>query len=436
MIERYISSDMKELWSEMAKYGRWLKVELAVVEARERIGEIPHGIAKMMEERISLDPFEIKEREKKVEHEVIAFIEFCSDQLGEYGRYFHKGLTSSDVVDTALAIAMVQAGELIVRKLDELRKELLKQALKHKHTIMVGRTHGIHAEPTTFGLKLLGFLSEAERNLDRLKKAMDNISYGKISGTVGNYSTLSPKVEKLALEILNLKPEKISTQVIPRDRHAEYVFSLSMVGNMIERLAIEIRNLQRTEISEVMEPFKEEQKGSSAMPHKRNPILCERLTGLARMLRSYTIAVSENVALWHERDISHSSVERVFIPDATILVHYMLEKMIQVVKNMKVFPDRMERNLNISRGLIYSQRILNALIDKGVDRKRAYEIVQRLAFKSWNEGKEFKKLLTEDETVGTFLSEEEIENLFDPKFYLKYVDEIFSRFERSFKNLI
>ena len=426
MIERYTLPEIGNLWTEKAKYERWLKVELAVIEARERLKEFPSGVSKRIERMISLDVEKIKEREKTTEHDVIAFIEFCLDQIGNYGKYFHRGLTSSDVVDTALSMAMLDAGKLILKKLEELSEELFKRANEFKYTLMVGRTHGIHAEPTTLGLKLLTFLSEALRNLNRLKRAMENVSYGKISGTVGVYSELSPEIEKIALNILGLKPESVSSQVIPRDRHAEYMSSIALIACMVERFSVEIRNLQRTEIMEVMEPFKEGQKGSSAMPHKRNPILCERLSGMARMLRSQIVASLENIALWHERDISHSCVERVFIPDATILIYYMLEKMIYIVKNMKVFPERMRKNMSLSHGLIYSQRILNALIDKGIDRRSAYNIVQKLAFKSWDEGIDFKEMLKRE--MKDHFSDDEIEILFDPNFYLKHVDEIFSRF--------
>ena len=427
MIERYTLPEIGNLWTEKAKYERWLKVELAVIEARERLKEFPSGVSKRIERMISLDVKKIKEREKTTEHDVIAFIEFCTDQIGNYGKYFHRGLTSSDVVDTALSLAMLDAGKLILKKLEELSEELFKRANEFKYTLMVGRTHGIHAEPTTLGLKLLTFLSEALRNLNRLKRAMENVSYGKISGTVGVYSELSPEIEKIALNILGLKPESVSSQVIPRDRHAEYMSSIALIACMVERFSVEIRNLQRTEIMEVMEPFKEGQKGSSAMPHKRNPILCERLSGMARMLRSQIVASLENIALWHERDISHSSVERVIIPDSTILLDYMLDKFTKVVRGMNVYPENMKANLGRTGGLIFSQAVMLGLTRKGMTREEAYDVVQRNAMESWGTGRDFRELISNDGDVKRYLSEDEIENCFDLNAHLRNIDYIFER---------
>jgi adenylosuccinate lyase len=353
-----------------------------------------------------------------------------TEDMGDEARYFHKGLTSSDVVDTALSLAIKRAGETILYELTKYIANLKKLAVDHKYTIIVGRTHGVHAEPTSFGLKILGFVAEEERNKERLEKAIDNISQGKLSGAVGNYANIEPKVEEIALKKLNLRPCKVSTQVLPRDLHAEFFSVLAMIGSSIERLAIEIRHLQKTEVLEIEEPFKKGQRGSSAMPHKKNPILCERLTGMSRMLRSYLSSAYENISLWHERDISHSSVERVFIPDATMLTYYMLNKANYLVENLVVHKDRMKENIEKSYNLIYSQRVLLKLVELGVSREEAYKIVQENAMKAWNERRDFKAILLEDNRVRAKLSDKEaFEDIFSPDYYLKNINEIFDRFE-------
>lgn len=430
MIERYSLSPIKDIWTLDAQYERWLEVEVAVTEAFEELNLAPKGTSQNIQQKAKLDVQKILNTEKIVDHDVIAFIKVVTEDMGDEARYFHKGLTSSDVVDTALSLAIKRAGEIILDELTKYIANLKKLAVDHKYTIIVGRTHGVHAEPTSFGLKILGFVAEEERNKERLDKAIDNISQGKLSGAVGNYANIEPKVEEIALKKLNLRPCKVSTQVLPRDLHAEFFSVLAMIGSSIERLAIEIRHLQKTEVLEIEEPFKKGQRGSSAMPHKKNPILCERLTGMSRMLRSYLSSAYENISLWHERDISHSSVERVFIPDATMLTYYMLNKANYLVENLVVHKDRMKENIEKSYNLIYSQRVLLKLVELGVSREEAYKIVQENAMKAWNERRDFKAILLEDNRVKAKLSDKEaFEDIFSPDYYLKNINEIYERFE-------
>jgi adenylosuccinate lyase len=430
LIERYSLSPIKDIWTLDAQYERWLEVEVAVTEAFEELNLAPKGTSQNIQQKAKLDVQKILNTEKIVDHDVIAFIKVVTEDMGDEARYFHKGLTSSDVVDTALSLAIKRAGEIILDELTKYIANLKKLAVDHKYTIIVGRTHGVHAEPTSFGLKILGFVAEEERNKERLDKAIDNISQGKLSGAVGNYANIEPKVEEIALKKLNLRPCKVSTQVLPRDLHAEFFSVLAMIGSSIERLAIEIRHLQKTEVLEIEEPFKKGQRGSSAMPHKKNPILCERLTGMSRMLRSYLSSAYENISLWHERDISHSSVERVFIPDATMLTYYMLNKANYLVENLVVHKDRMKENIEKSYNLIYSQRVLLKLVELGVSREEAYKIVQENAMKAWNERRDFKAILLEDNRVNAKFSEKEaFEDIFSPDYYLKNINEIYERFE-------
>jgi adenylosuccinate lyase len=432
LIDRYSISPIKDIWTLEAQYNRWLEVELAVIEAFEQLNIAPQGTALEARQKAKIDVEKILETEKVVDHDVIAFIKVVTEYMGDAARYFHMGLTSSDVVDTANALAIKRAGELIEKELDNYINSLKKLALKHKYTVIVGRTHGVHAEPTSFGLKILSFVSESERNKERLEKAIFDISQGKISGAVGNYANLDPQVEEIALRKLELRPCKVSTQVVPRDLHAEFFSVLALIGASIERFAIEIRHLQKTEVLEVEEPFKKGQRGSSAMPHKKNPILCERLTGMSRMLRSYVSAAYENISLWHERDISHSSVERVFMTDATILVYYMLNKANFLASNLVVHEDAMKENIEKSYNLVYSQRVLLKLVEKGFSREEAYELVQKYAMKAWDQKKDFKDLLSQESRILENLSQEEFEELFSPQYYLRNIEAIFNRFDFSY----
>ena len=424
MIERYTPQIMKELWSQSAKYSRWLKVELAVMQAYEEKGIIPSGTFAKAKENAHLDVGEIEEVEKDVNHDVIAFIKVATSRMGDEARYFHYGMTSSDVVDTALSMAIVEATDKIMGKLKRVMKVTFELANKYKKLPTVGRTHGVHAEITSFGLKVLNWYAEMERALQRLESEREKMAVGKISGAVGNYANISPEIEALACKKLDLNPCKISTQVIPRDLHAEYVSMLAVVASGIERLATEIRHLQKTEVREVEEPFSSKQRGSSAMPHKKNPILCERLCGIARMIRSYSIAALEDVSLWHERDISHSSVERIIIPDATTLVYYALDKLEYIIGNLKVNENRIRGNISVTKGLVFSQRVLLKLVESGMSREDAYLLVQKASMKVWQ---------GESHDLLTALKEElpnvDLESAFDEEYYLKHVDDIFKRFE-------
>ena len=422
---------MKDLWTEEAKYRRWLEVELAVTRAYEELGTIPKGVTERIRNNAKIDVELFKKIEERTNHDVVAFVEGIGSMIGEDSRFFHYGLTSSDVLDTANSLALVEAGKILLESLKEFCDVLWEVANRYKHTPTIGRTHGVHAEPTSFGLKVLGWYSEMKRNVQRLERAIEEVSYGKISGAVGNYANVPPEVEEKALSYLGLKPEPVSTQVVPRDRHAFYLSTLAIVAAGIERIAVEIRHLQRTEVLEVEEPFREGQRGSSAMPHKKNPITCERLTGLSRMMRAYVDPSLENIALWHERDISHSSVERYVFPDATQTLYYMIVTATNVVRNMKVNEERMKKNIDLTKGLVFSQRVLLKLIEKGLTRKEAYDIVQRNALKTWNSEKHFLEYLLEDEDVKKLVTKEELEELFDISYYLKHVDHIFERFEKE-----
>ena len=424
MIERYTPQIMKELWSQSAKYSRWLKVELAVMQAYEEKGIIPSGTFAKAKENAYLDVGEIEEVEKDVNHDVIAFIKVATSRMGDEARYFHYGMTSSDVVDTALSMAIVEATDKIIGKLKRVMKVTFELANKYKNLPTVGRTHGVHAEITSFGLKVLNWYAEMERALQRLEREREKMAVGKISGAVGNYANISPEIETLACKKLDLNPCKISTQVIPRDLHAEYVSMLAVVAGGIERVATEIRHLQKTEVREVEEPFSSKQRGSSAMPHKKNPILCERLCGIARMIRSYSIAALEDVSLWHERDISHSSVERVIIPDATTLVYYALDKLEYIIGNLKVNENRIRGNISVTKGLVFSQRVLLKLVENGMSREEAYLLVQKASMKVWQG--ESRDLLT---ALKEELPNVDLESAFDEEYYLKHVDDIFKRFE-------
>ena len=428
MIPRYTLPEMKKVWSDENKYRTWLQVEVAVAQAMGELGLIPREAAEVIKEKANFDVARVLEIEKTVKHDVIAFLTNVAEYVGEESKYIHKGLTSSDVLDTALALQLKEAGELLLKKLEGLHKLTLTLAAKHRYTVMIGRTHGVHAEPITFGLKMLLWASEIERNIERLKTAIKTISVGKISGAVGTYANIPPEVELKVCEKLGLTPEKVSTQIVQRDRHAEFVLTLGLIATSFDKFATEIRTLQRTEILELEEPFTEGQKGSSAMPHKRNPVLCERVAGLARVVRSYVVAALENVVLWQERDISHSSAERMILPDATSTLYYMMHIFGEVLENLNVYQERMEKNLNLTGGLIFSQRVLLALVEKGILREVAYQIVQRNAMAAWKSGKNFKELLLLDEELQKFLKPEEIEELFDYNYHLKHVDTIFKRF--------
>ncbi|MGA3287432.1 MAG: adenylosuccinate lyase [Bacteroidota bacterium] len=425
MIERYTRPAMGKIWEEENKYHIWLEIEILASEAQAKLGVIPKKAMKLIREKGNFNVARILEIEQEVKHDVIAFLTNVGEYVGPESRFIHLGMTSSDVLDTALAVQMKQSAELLLKGLEGLKKVLARRAKEFKHTIMVGRTHGIHAEPVTFGLKLALWYAEIVRDIERLKAALKTISVGKVSGAVGTYQHLDPAVERYVCKKLDLQPAPISTQVLQRDRHAEFMNTLALCGCSLEKFATEIRHLQKTEVLEAEEFFSKGQKGSSAMPHKRNPIVCERIAGLARVLRSNALAAMENVALWHERDISHSSVERVIVPDSCILLDFILADMTKIIDNLLVYPEHMARNLNATRGLIFSQEVLLALTKKGMNREDAYRVVQEQAMKVWKEEKEFKTLLLGSEEVMNILSKKELDELFDPKRSLKHIDCIF-----------
>ena len=430
MIPRYSREEMSSIFSDRAKFSRWLEVEILAVEARVRLGDVPVEDLSQIKEGAAFDVDRIAEIEAVRHHDVVAFVENVRENVGDAGRHLHYGLTSSDVVDTANGLALRDAGDLLVEEVGRLTEVVRRRALEHRDTLMAGRTHGVHAEPTTFGLKLAGWVFELARDRDRLRAARDEVAVGKLSGAVGTYSQLSPEVESYVCERLGLGIEQASTQVVARDRYADFLAAIATTGASLERFAQEVRHLQRTEVREVQEPFAPGQKGSSAMPHKRNPIVCERICGLARLLRGYAQTGFENVALWHERDISHSSVERVSLADACILLDYMLAKMRWVVDGMVVDEDRMRRNLEASMGLVHSQSVLTALLAKGsLQREEAYELVQRNAMRAWDEGIHLKELLLGDAAVTAHLAEDEIESCFDASRYLENVKVVFERLE-------
>lgn len=429
MIDRYTLPEMKQIWSEENKYRKWLDVEIFACEAMADLGKVPGEALAEIKDKADFNVQRIAEIEAVTNHDVIAFTTNVGEYVGEAARYIHLGLTSSDVLDTALAALMKEAGQHILERLKQLRAALLEKAEEHRRTIMIGRTHGIHAEPITFGLKMLLWVEETDRNIRRMEQAVETISVGKISGAVGTYANIDPRVEEHVCSRLGLKPAKVSTQVLQRDRHAEYLTTIAVIGSSLDKFATELRSLQRTEILEVEEHFKKGQKGSSAMPHKRNPIIGERISGMARLLRGNALAAMENVALWNERDISHSSVERVIIPDSTIALDYMLSKFTNTITYLLVYPENMMRNIEHTHGLIFSQRVLLTLVEeKGLSRELAYELVQRNAMEAWRTGKNFRDLLLADVELTAQLEKEEINELFDFNYHLKNVDKIYKRF--------
>jgi adenylosuccinate lyase len=421
---------MALVWSEERKLEAWLQVELAVCETLSAQGVIPADELEQIKARAAATPEAVREREQVTDHDVAAFVDVVSAAIGEAGRWVHYGLTSSDVLDTALALQLREAGSEVVAGADALTAALVARAREFEGTLCMGRTHGVHAEPTTFALKLAGFAFESRRNADRLRAAFEDVAVGKISGAVGTYSALGPDVERDALERLGLRAEDVSTQVVPRDRHAAMLSAIASAGAGLERLATEVRHLQRTEVREVEEPFREGQKGSSSMPHKRNPITCERVAGLARLLRGYAQVGLENVALWHERDISHSSVERVALPDATTLLHYMQYLMLRVVEGMRVHPERMRANLELTHGALFSQGVLNALVESGMTRDDAYRIVQENAQRAWDEGRSFRELLEQEGEVTKRLDSDRLDELFDYARFVRHEPEILKRLGR------
>ncbi|MBF0457137.1 MAG: adenylosuccinate lyase [Nitrospirae bacterium] len=427
MIARYTKKEMGQLWTLEAKYRKWLEVEMAVCEAWAEKGEVPAAALKTIKERAGFDVKRIDEIEAEVKHDVIAFLTSVAEHVGPESRYIHKGLTSSDVLDTANALLMQDAADIITGDITALMEVLKEKAVEHKNTLCIGRSHGIHAEPMAFGLKFALWYEEMKRNIIRMESARATISAGKLSGAVGTFSSIDPDIETIVLKKLGLIPEPVATQIVQRDRYAEFMTTLAIVASTIEKIAVEIRHLQRTEVREAEEPFSVGQKGSSAMPHKRNPIGSENLTGLARVVRSNAMAALENVALWHERDISHSSVERIIIPDSTILVDYMLVRLKGILSKLVVYPDAMMKNLELSHGLFNSQKVLLALTTAGMTRENAYALVQKNAMESWADGRDFKKLLQTSEAVNKYISSDALDKLFDPDDYLRHIDFIYNR---------
>ncbi|MCR4427242.1 MAG: adenylosuccinate lyase [Firmicutes bacterium] len=428
MIDRYSYPKMKALWTEESKLDVWLRIEILAAEAWAKLGRVPEEAVSEIRNRAGFDLARVREIEETVNHDVIAFLTAVAERVGESSKYIHLGMTSSDVVDTAFAFLMKQAANELIEDVDTLIEAVREKAAEHKYTPMIGRTHGVHAEPMTFGLKLLVWLGELERARDRLVRAGEVIGVGKISGAVGTYANVPPEIEAYVCAQLGLVPAKASSQILQRDRHAEYLAEIAVVGGSLEKFATEVRALQRTEVAEAAEPFGKGQKGSSAMPHKRNPILCERIAGLARILRGNAQAGMENISLWHERDISHSSVERVIVPDSTILLDYMLRKFTWVVQNMSVNRERMAANLEMTRGLIFSGSVLLALVDAGLLREKAYEIVQGAAMKAWAEGLDFRELIRNHPDVVARVDPDILDRCFDPRSALAHIDAVFARF--------
>ena len=427
MIKRYTFPEMGKIWSQQNRYQKWLDVELAVCEVQAERGVIPPDDWKTIKTKAGFDSQRIDEIEAIVKHDVIAFLTSVSEKVGPASRYIHLGMTSSDILDTATSLQLKEAGKLLIKDLKELREVLGRRAIEFKDTVCIGRSHGVHAEPTTFGLKLALWYDESGRNIHRLEEAVETISVGKISGAVGTFAHLDPEVEERVCEKLGLKPAPVSTQVVQRDRHAFYLTTLAVIAASLEKIAVEIRHLQRTEVLEAEEFFSKGQKGSSAMPHKRNPITCERIAGLARVVRSNAMASLENVALWHERDISHSSVERVILPDSTILLDYMLRKTKDLIDKLLVYPEKMKANLDLTNGLIFSQSLMLALVRKGLTREEAYKVVQNKAMECWKTKHYFKDAIANDREIGKILSRKEIEDCFDLGVHLRNVDRIFQR---------
>lgn len=427
MIPRYTRPEMGKIWADENKFRIWLEIEILACEAQAKAGIIPAEAVEAIRKKATFDVRRIEEIEREVKHDVIAFLTNVGEQVGPESRFIHLGMTSSDVLDTALAVLMKQSVSLLLSGLEKLKEVLARRAKEFKYTVMVGRTHGVHAEPVTFGLKLALWYAETLRNIERLKAAKETISVGQISGAVGTYAHLDPSVERYVCEKLGLKPAPISTQVLQRDRHAEFMNAIAVCGSSLEKFATEIRHLQKTEVLEVEEFFSKGQKGSSAMPHKRNPITCERIAGLARVLRANALAAMENIALWHERDITHSSVERIVIPDSCILLDYMLAEFTTIVENLAVYPEQMKRNLGLTKGLIFSQAVLLALTKKGMRREDAYRIVQAEAMKAWESRQSFQELIAKNGKIKNYLSDAELNELFELQTSLKHVEYIFKQ---------
>ncbi|WEG12399.1 adenylosuccinate lyase [Pullulanibacillus sp. KACC 23026] len=437
MLERYARPEMSRIWTDQNKFEAWLEVEILACEAWAELGVIPKEDVIKLRENASFSIDRILEIEQETRHDVVAFTRAVSETLGDEKKWVHYGLTSTDVVDTALSYLLKQANEILLKDLVRFLDVIKEKAIEHKTTIMMGRTHGVHAEPTTFGLKMALWYEEMKRNIERFKQAAETVRVGKLSGAVGTYANIDPFVEAYVCEKLGLEPAPVSTQTLQRDRHAHYMSTLALIATSIEKFAVEIRGLQKSETREVEEFFAKGQKGSSAMPHKRNPIGSENMTGIARVIRGYMLTAYENVPLWHERDISHSSAERIILPDATIALNYMLNRFSNIVKNLTVFPENMKRNMQRTHGLIFSQRLLLSLVDKGLSRESAYDRVQPLAMKAWETETPFKSLVEKDEVITSHLSQAEIEDCFDPTYHLKNVEKIFERLgltEEAVKN--
>ena len=427
MIERYTRKEIKSIWEDYNRYSIWLNIELAAAEAMEKLKIIPKGVVKKVRSKAKINPKRILQIESKVKHDIIAFLTSISEKAGKEARYLHKGMTSSDVLDTCFNLQLKQSGEVLLKDINELLNSIKKQAIKHKFTLCIGRSHGIHAEPITFGLKVLTFYQEFLRNKKRLERSIEEISTCAISGAVGTFANVDPRVESFVAKKLKLKVEPISTQIIPRDRHAQFFSTLGIIASSIERFATEIRHLQRTEVLEVEEFFGKKQKGSSAMPHKKNPILSENLTGLARLIRSYVIPSLENVALWHERDISHSAVERNIGPDATIALDFALHRLSNVIKNLNIYPKKMRENLDITNGIFFSQRILLELTNVGFTREQSYKIVQNNAMQAWKENSSFYDKIVSDKKIVNKIPVNKLKKLFDFSYHTKKINIIFKR---------
>lgn len=427
MISRYTRPQMGKIWEQKNRFATWLQVEILACEAMAEEGLIPKEALQTIKRKASFSEERILEIEETTRHDMIAFLTNVAEYVGPDSRFIHMGLTSSDILDTSFALQLKEAMNLIIDGVTELMDTVKERAEEHKYTAMIGRSHGVHAEPITFGLKLAVWYMEMGRNLKRLEEALDTISYGKLSGAVGTFANISPGIEAYVCEKLGLKPAEASTQIIQRDRHAQYFTSLAVLAGTLEKISVEIRHLQRTEVLEAEEPFEKGQKGSSAMPHKKNPVGAENISGLARLVRSNSLASMENMALWHERDISHSSVERVIGPDSTILTDFMLHRLNGMIKNLVVHPRRMEENLHLMKGLIFSQQVLNKLTALGLKRQAAYDLVQKNALKAWDTGQDFKSLLLEDKEIGEYLTTDALEEIFSLDYHLKHVEDIFNR---------
>lgn len=425
MIDRYSLSKMKELWEDEHRFEKMLEIEIKVCEKLNKDGFIPDQDLENIKKKAKISIEDIRKREIETRHETVAFVESIAGQIGKSSKYFHYGLTSSDLLDTALSLVMRDSLEIIIKDVKKLRKEILKKANKYKMVVVMGRTHGVHAEPTTLGLKFLSWYYQLERDLSRLEHTIDTISYGKISGSVGTYAQINPSIEKYVCKELNLKPAKISTQILQRDRHAEYLSTLAILGGTLERIALEIRNLHRTEVSEIFEPFSDSQKGSSSMPHKKNPILCERVCGLSRVLRGNALVGMENISLWHERDMSHSSAERIVLVDSSCLIDFILNDLIYIISDIDVSKENIEKNLELSKGKIFSQSIMLKLVSKGMEKDLAYKLMQEISFKS----QDFEKEIVNSKIVKEYLTDGDLKNIFNYKYYTKYVDTIFKRFK-------